>query len=357
MIEKNNTRKIDLWLSIFLIAAIVLFSGLTYITGDLSTYMATPLAIANDGIFENDFSIMEFTRPNAQSVSDNFLALFLRMGIPWQAVSVAGYFITVMIFGAGIIAISKRLAGQKYYIIAAIAMFFSIYAMSGLRIGRNPIWYPSFYYAQLGFCIAVWGFVKAMDKKWYTAFILFAIATLFHFTVGSYCAAFALIFLIFEVIKNKKYKLLTAPIVWIASGVAIFALMYFSGTTNSGLLSGDAFVKIHAYLRHPHHHVPSSWEKLEWVNFVLYIAAVFIILWYSSGKNANYKKIRNFLIISTSAVAGILLANFVFVEVIPVAFVAKLQPARSVGVYRFFLVIILAYSLYHMIEKKEYYLY
>ncbi len=355
MIEIKSKRKADFWISVFLVTVVILLAGMVYATGDLTTYMATPLAIANDGIFTNDFSIMEFVRPNAQSISDNILALLLKLGVSWQALSAVLYIITVAVFAGGIIAISKRVAGEKYYIVAGVLMFFSIYAVSGLRIGRNPIWYPSFYYAQAAFCIGIWGFVKALDKKWYAAYILFAVATLLHFTSGSYCAAFMLVFLIIQAIKEKKYKLLFAPLIWMAACIAIFLMMYLSRTTGSGLLSNDQFVKIHAYLRHPHHHVPSSWEKLEWVNYIAYIAAAFLVLYYSAQDNGLYKKIKSFLIITTFLMAGILAINFVFVEIIPIAFIAKLQPARSVFVYRFFIAAILAFSVHGLVIKKEYY--
>lgn len=355
MIEIKSKRKADFWISLFLVMVVILLSGMVYATGDLTTYMATPLAIANDGIFTNDFSIMEFARPNAQSVSDNIMALFLKIGIPWQALSGFMYIVTVAIFALGIIAISKRIAGEKYYIVAGVLMFFSIYAVSGLRIGRNPIWYPSFYYAQAAFCIGIWGFVKALDKKWYMAFVLFAIATLLHFTAGSYCAAFAIVFLIIHAIKEKKYKLFIAPLIWIAACIAIFLLMYLSGTTGSGLLGNDQFVRIHAYLRHPHHHVPSSWERLEWVNYAAYIVAAFLVLHYSAKDNDLYKKIKTFFLITTALMAGILAINFVFVEIVPIAFIAKLQPARNVFIYRFFLAAILAFSVYNLVIKKEYY--
>lgn len=355
MTEIKSKRKADLWISIFLVTIVILLSGMVYATGDLTTYMATPLSIASEGLFSNDFSIMEFVRPNAQSISDNVMALLLKTGISWQVLSALLYIVTVAVFAAGIIAISRRIAGDKYYIMAGVLMFFSIYALSGLRIGRNPIWYPSFYYAQAAFCIAVWGFVKALDKKWYLAFVLFAIATLLHFTAGSYCAAFAIIFLIIQAVKEKKYKLLLAPLIWIGACIGIFLLMYLSGTTGSGLLTGEQFVKIHAYLRHPHHHVPSSWERLEWINYAAYIVAVFFVLYYSAKDSTLYKKIKPFFFITTALMAVILLSNYVFVEIVPIAFVAKLQPARSVFVYRFFLAAILAYSVYRLIMKKEYF--
>jgi hypothetical protein len=130
--------------------------------------------------------------------------------------------------------------------------------------------------------------------------------------------------------------------------------MYLSGTTGSGLLSSEQFVKIHAYLRHPHHHVPSSWERLEWINYSAYIIATFLVLYYAAKDSELFTKIKWFFFITTALMAGILLINYVFVEIIPIAFIAKLQPARNVFVYRFFLAAILAFSSYKLVVKKEY---
>ena len=121
------------------------------------------------------------------------------------------------------------------------------------------------------------------------------------------------------------------------------------------MLSNEQFVKIHAYLRHPHHHVPSSWERLEWINYIAYIGGVFLVYYYAAKDSELYKKIKPFLWISTALMALILIANYLFVEVVPIAFVAKLQPARCVFVYRFFLAAVLALGVYHLVLKKEYF--
>ncbi len=113
----------------------------------------------------------------------------------------------------------------------------------------------------MAYCLGIWAFYFALKGKWKTSFILIPIATLFHFTVGSYSAAFLVIFLLLECIKEKKYKKLLLTIPWVAVCFAVFGVMVIGGSTNTGELSNDLFVKIHCYLRHPHHHVPSSWKR------------------------------------------------------------------------------------------------
>jgi hypothetical protein len=50
----------------------------------------------------------------------------------------------------------------------------------------------------------------------------------------------------------------------------------------------------------------------------------------------------------------ILAANVLMIEIIPVAFIAKIQPARSVFIYRFFLAGLLAYCAARLVQKKHY---
>ncbi len=356
MTDNKKWLSRDLWLSILLIAIILMISGFTYVQGDLTTYIATPMAIADQEIFTNDFSIQAFKGANPQSVSDNFLALFMKMGISWQMISIVGFLITFIIFAAGIIAIAREITGGKnYWLVSGLLMLFSLYAASGLRIGRNPIWYNSFYYAQMGFCLAVWGFYFSLKKKWYTAFILFGIATLLHFTVGCYSAGFMVLFLLYDVFKHKKFKQLPALLIWVACAVGIYIMVALAGSIDTGLLSNEAFVKIHCYLRHPHHHIPSSWETSEWINFICYALGTGLFMRIGLQKDEKRKSFMSFFAVTTALTALILIVNYLFIEVVPLAFIGKLQPARSIFIYRFFLAGILAYTIYRLWQQEKYF--
>lgn len=343
-----------MYLDILVVAFVILMGGFIVAQGDLSTYIATPMAIANPAIFTQDFSIQAFLQPNAQSISDLFCALQMRLGMSWQMVSIVGYIITAAVFGAGIIAISRHFCKENAWVMAGSLMFLSLYAVSGLRIGRNPIWYHSFYYAQLGFCLSVWAFYFGLKRKWMKAFIFITAATLFHFTVGSYSAAYMVIFLLLDTWREKKWKQMLVITPWVAAGIGVYLLMYLGGSTNTGVLSGEEFVKIHAFLRHPHHHVPSSWETLEWINYIAYIIGVGALTYAIAHRDEQYKTLRYIFLVSTGLMGLILLANYLFVEVVPLAFVAKLQPARCVFIYRFFLAGILAYVIQLSWREKAY---
>lgn len=346
----------DLWLSILLILVIVLISDYTYLQGDLTTYLATPMAIADQELFTNDFSIQAFTGANPQSISDNLLALFFRMGVSWQMISNIGYLITLLIFAAGIIAIAREITGGKnYWLVSGLLMLFCIYADSGHRIGSNPIWFSSFYYAQMGFCLAVWGFYFSLKKRWYAAFSFLAVATLLHFTVGSYSAGFMVFFLLYDVFKNKNYKKLPAMFIWVLCAVGIYVMIALSGSTNTGLLSSEAFVKIHCWLRHPHHHIPSSWKPSEWMNFIAYVVGAFLFMRMALKGDEKRKPITAFFGVTTAVVVALLSINYVFVELIPVDFIGKLQPSRCVFIYRFFIAAMLSYAIYRLWSKKDYF--
>lgn len=341
-------------LDVLVVAVALSLSTFFVAQGDLTTYIATPMAIADGSIFRADFSIMEFLQPNAQSVSDLFCAMFLALGMSWQTLSIIGTIVTTAVFSLGIIAISKHFMGDKSYLLSGFFMLLCLFSLSGLRIGRNQIWALGFYYSQIAFCMGIWAFYFALKGKWKKAFILVPIATLFHFTVGSYCAAFLLVFLAIECIRAKQYKRLLYAIPWVVVCIAVYMIMVFGGSTSTGQLSNDMFVKIHCYLRHPHHHVPSSWETVEWMNFAAYIAGTFLLLYSVRDRAEHYRQLRNIFTVSLALVAAILAVNYIFIEIIPLAFIAKLQPARCVFIFRLFLAGILAYTVANMWQDRKY---
>lgn len=353
MLEKHSRG--ELFLSIFLAVIIVTAAGIVIVQGDLTTYITAPMAIADSGLFVNDFSVQEFLRPNPQMFSDYLSALFLKLGLSWHTFALAAYLVQTAVFAAGIIAVSRHLCnGKNYWLMSSLVLLLSIYAISGFRIGGNLIWYVSFYYAQSGFAAGMWGFYLSLKKKWYGAFSLFAAATLLHFTAGAYCAAFVLPFFAYEVIRNKKFRQLWAALIWVGVCIGVYLLMVAAGTTGTGLLTDASFVNIHCYLRHPHHHVPTSWDSLEWLNYAAYIAGVFLVLKAVLKGDAQKKFLMALFYTTTVMTAVILCANVLFIERTPLAFIAKIQPARCVFIHRFFLAGLLAYAAVKLYDRKAY---
>ncbi len=341
-------------LDIIGITFVILVSNIVLVHGDLTTYVVSPMHIVDNGLFTNDFAAMAFAESfNSQLFPDLLYAFFLKLGLSFTEVAFIYIMGTSILFGVGIIAISKHFAKDKSYILSTLIMLFAISLVSGKYIGGHPVWVTGAYHSQISFGIGVLAFYYALKEKFNISFILLALATLMHLLVGVYCAAFCAVFLAIYVIKNKCYKKLWCVIPWVITCLAIFLLMYIDGSTSTNEMTSDLFLKIHVHFRHPHSHKLSTWGSVHWIDFGLLIAGIFILLIACKDYTKHFKKIITIFFASTLFTAIMLLIGYVFVEVIPITFIAKIQPGRCVFIYRFIIEVIFAYLLYLMITNKQ----
>jgi hypothetical protein len=92
------------------------------------------------------------------------------------------------------------------------------------------------------------------------------------------------------------------------------------------MLSNRDFVQLYAFIREPHHQVPSAWAKAQWAEFLLF--SVGGILCIKQAKSLQ-PAIRFGLFAIIALALGSLLLVILFVEIFPLALVAKLQLART----------------------------
>jgi hypothetical protein len=107
----------------------------------------------------------------------------------------------------------------------------------------------------------------------------------------------------------------------------VYVPMLLTGTTSTHTIDNAEFVYIHAKVRNPHHILPSNWDFGNWLNFICFIIGGLLCI-----KNAELlrkeDKVNFYVIVGTSIFA--LFLNYIFVEVYPLALIAKLQLARTV---------------------------
>ncbi len=134
--------------------------------------------------------------------------------------------------------------------------------------------------------------------------------------------------LVIESVRQRKFKTLILAIALLAAMASIvYVPMLLTGTTSTHTIDNAQFVYIHAKVRNPHHILPSNWDVGNWFNFICFIIGGLLCI-KNSDLLRKEDKINFYVIVGTSIFA--LFLNYVFVEVYPVAFIAKLQLARTV---------------------------
>ena len=193
----------------------------------------------------------------------------------------------------------------------------------GMTTPFTPVPIPQTYAMPL----SIWGLWFCLRGRWAAGYGLFGAALLFQFLVGVLPALMLMPVMCLLVVKDRRWTQGAAAIGLLALlGGAVVIPMWLGGATSTGLLNNEAFVHLFAHIRHPHHHVPSAWPKHEYVHFGSFVAAALVGLWQSRTIPRRIKTVLCGFIAATLAAIA---ANFVFVEVVPWAVVAKLQFARA----------------------------
>lgn len=309
-----------------------------------NTEVDTLHALLNPGVFTRDFSVQEALRFGPRTYFNGLVLLPTLIGLPlawsfalWQLVALATLFRSLRSLA--------RILGLGAGAVATLGTWL-------LTLGIGTIGGVFFYtHAPVP---AVWagalvlaGAAAAARGRVTAAFAAFGAAALLQFLVGFYAGLLALP-LLWARARREQGLALGA---WLLGLALVYLPMRLQGGTGSELLSSAHFVGIYAYLRLPHHLVPSAWGWPVWIQLGLfYYGAWWFLERTSAGRPAGETALlRCTLAVTVAALA----ANYVFVEVWPVALVAKLQPARITPLTQSLLFLLLATRVQARIERGD----
>ncbi len=309
-----------------------------------NTEVDTLHALSNPGVFTQDFSVQEALRFGPRTYFNLLVRLPMLAGVPlawsfalWQLVALA------TIFGSlRPLARSLELGAGA---VAALGTWL-------LTLGIGTIGGVFFYtHAPVP---AVWagalvlaGTAAAARGRVTGAFAMFGAAALLQFLVGFYAGLLALP-LLWGRDRRTQGLALGA---WLLGLALVYLPMRLQGVTGSELLSSAHFVGIYAYLRLPHHLVPSAWGWPVWAQLGLfYYGAWWFLERTSTGRPAGELALLRYALAVTVAA---LAANYLFIEVWPVALVAKLQPARITPLTQALVLLLLATRVQARVERGE----
>lgn len=291
-----------------------------YIWPTLSNVEVGPLqAMLDPTLFRNDFVVQEALRFSPRFYYNELICLPAKAGLP-----LAGSFalwhlamLAVLISAVRNAAASLSLTPMATAMLLVWLLFINVGSLGGVYFYTHaPV--PAVWAGAL----VAWGGALALRRKAAATFACFGAAALLQFLVGFYAGLLALPLLWSTPTRER----ILALSLWAIGLGLIYIPLTISGLADASVLSDDAFIAIYAYLRHPHHLIPSSWPWLQWQRTGLfYLGAWYFLHRTSAGRPA----LERTLIHYTLAVACVALAgNWLFVEIIPSALIAKLQPAR-----------------------------
>lgn len=281
--------------------------------------------LVNPELYKNDYHVREMIKLNPRYYYYYIIYFLANLGL---SIPLAHFIYQFLAFGSVILACRAIINIYTNSKLAAAALTFLCLASSFTDVGNTLIFSTKAVASTFAMGFAIWGIYFSLCQQWLRGYLFFGLACLLQFLVGLLPGLMMMPVLIIESVKQRKFKKLILSIALLAAMASIVYLpMLLTGTTGTTTIDNADFVYIHAKIRNPHHILPSNWPIGNWLNFICFIVGGLLCI-KNTDSLAKKDKVTFYIIIGTSIFA--LLLNYVFVEVYPVAFIAKLQLARTV---------------------------
>jgi hypothetical protein len=292
----------------------------------------------NPELYKNDYYVQEMVKFNPRYYYYYIIYFLANLGLTIPFVHFIYQFLAFGSFVLACYAIINIYTNSK---LSAAAMTFLCIAASFTDVGNTLIFSTKSVPSTFAMAFAIWGIYFSLRQKWVTGYLFFGLGCLLQLLVGLLPGLMMLPVLIIESVKTRTFKNLIFSIALLALMASIVYLpMLLTGTTSTQTIDNADFVYIHAKVRNPHHILPSNWDIGNWFNFICFIIGGLLCV-KNSDSLGTETKINFYVIIGTSFFA--LLLNYIFVEIYPIAFIAKIQLARTVPFAQ--LIIFIAVSL------------
>ncbi|MEG4490147.1 DUF6798 domain-containing protein [Microcoleus sp. D3_18_C4] len=302
----------------------------------------------NPELYKNDYYVQEMVKFNPRYYYYYIIYLLANLG---TSIPLAHFIYQFLAFGSFILACYAIINIYTNSKLPAAAMAFLCIAASFTDVGNTLIFSTKSVPSTFAMAFAIWGIYFSLRQKWLTGYFFFGLGCLLQFLVGLLPGLMMVPVLFIESVKQRKFKTLILAIALLAAMASIVYLpMLLTGTTSTHTIDNAEFVYIHAKVRNPHHILPSNWDVGNWFNFICFIIGGLLCI-----KNSDLlpKKDKiNFSVIVGTSIFGLFL-NYVFVEVYPLAFIAKLQLARTVPFAQLIIFIAVALTVEQLYREKK----
>jgi len=279
----------------------------------------------NPELYKNDYYVQEMVKFNPRYYYYYIIYLLANLG---TSIPLAHFIYQFLAFGSFILACYAIINIYTNSKLPAAAMAFLCIAASFTDVGNTLIFSTKSVPSTFAMGFAIWGIYFSLRQKWLTGYLFFGLGCLLQFLVGLLPGLMMVPVLVIESVRQRNFKTLILAIALLAAMASIvYVPMLLTGTTSTNTIDNAEFVYIHAKVRNPHHILPSNWDFGNWLNFICFIIGGLLCI-----KNAELlrkeDKVNFYVIVGTSIFA--LFLNYIFVEVYPLALIAKLQLARTV---------------------------
>ena len=284
--------------------------------------------LLNPELYQNDFYVQEMTQFTPRYYYYNLILLGIKSGLGLALTGFILFFAAFSAFLTGLYALGKAVSQSRLF--ATVFTFLGFAATLNGRLGHADLFRIDPIPATLAMGLAIWGFYFCFRQRWILGYLFFGLACLMQFLVGALPGMLMTIPLLISAGKKQNFgQILLSFLTLGLFACLVYIPMRLAGNTSSGEISSEDFVYLYGYIRHPHHLVFSQFGLTGpggWLNFIAFTLGGWLSIQSAKSLNGNLKlQLKSIICVA----CFLLCVNFVFVEIYPLDFIAKLQFARA----------------------------
>lgn len=358
-VNPDYTKKpfLNSWLPLllFCIAAGLLATlwGYNYSAGNAEEQLPFIFRALDPSFLKNDFFTNTFSLYGPRTFFSEFVAFFART-IPLATV----LFLLTLAANIAIAFLSAQIS--KYFFphsrFSAFLAAAGVLTLKTFWLGYTNIIYRNFLEPEhLAMPLILLGFYLILKRRYIPASLSFGVAAFFHALLGLELGWILFGVVVLDLIIQKvrrepqKTKLLPLGIGLVVLAAFSFGLLY--PYTLQPSIPADEFIHLVAYVRHPHHYLPSFFESWQYAQAAVYLLGFGFAFWFALKRSDTLQAHNRFLIAVGALIALLCLGGWLFVEVWPSRLWTSAQMFRLPYLLKWFSIVLLTGWAGDMIEN------
>lgn len=349
-----------LLIAVFFACLMWLLEGYRFGHGNHGQEVPPILAMLDPSLYTVDFAVQDFLRPGPRYFYYQLVAGLCAI----LAISVDTALLILKIFShfcffSGVVAIARIILNRMYQEPhtwcrrdIVLTGLFALFMTLPLESWGSDIYNHKMVPSTLGIAIAIWSIYCAMIKRWTIAFAIAGLAIVFHFLVGLFAGLVLLPALFAASRTARSWKIsIFAIMAWIIPALAVYGLTLAYARPAPESFN---FLETFGLFRVPHHWRPSIAGLRPWISDLALLVGAFSTAALIAKKRPDLKSLCLLLTGILGVVITGVLVNFVFVEIIPVSVIGKLQFQRLMPYGHLAAYILLLCWLWIIIQSIKY---
>ncbi|MBA4384849.1 MAG: hypothetical protein C0410_08940 [Anaerolinea sp.] len=329
--------------------------GYNYSAGNAEEQLPFIFRALDPSFLKNDFFTNTFTLYGPRTFFTEFVAFFARL-IPLATT----LFLLTLTANIAIAFISARVS-QYFFPNSRFSAFLAAAGVLTLKtfwLGYSNIIYRSFLEPEhLAMPLILLGFYLILKRSYIPAALSFGVAAFFHALLGLELGwilfGVVMLDLLFKRLRKEpqKSKLLPLGISLLVLAAFSFGLLYPYALQPS--IPADEFIRLVAYVRHPHHYLPSTFENWQYAQAAVYLLGFGFACWFGLKRSEFLLAHKRFLITIGALTVLLCLGGYLFVEVWPSRLWTSAQMFRLPYLLKWFSIVLLTGWAGDMIENPS----